>query len=155
MNINYNEVDKTIEIKDGLKSHFFLMKFFMILTLTNSILNLYDINTSNFGFATVIWLVIGIVSIVFLYHFIFSRSALEKIPVSQIKGLNQRVFSGRKKYFLVLENGKTRDLLDVKSEEDRKQLNEMFKKTELLIKINWVASNYDFTIAKALSKKLP
>jgi hypothetical protein len=132
MNINYDEVDKTIEIKDGLKSHFFLMKFFMILTLTNSILNLYDIKSSNFGFVTVIWLVMGIISIVFLYHFIFNRSAIEKIPVSQIKGLNERVFSGRKKYFLVLENGKTRDLLEVKSEEDRKQLNEMFRKNGII-----------------------
>jgi hypothetical protein len=132
MNINYNEVDKTIEIKDGLKSHFFLMKFFMILTLTNSILNLYDMNASNFGFVTVIWLAMGIVSIVFLYHFIFNRSTLEKIPVSQIKGLNERVFSGRKKHFLVLENGKNRDLLDIKSEEDRKQLNEMFRKNGII-----------------------
>lgn len=128
MNINYNEVDKTIEIKDGLKSHFFLMKFFMILTLTNSILNLYDISASNFGFVTVIWLVLGIVSLVFLYHFVFNRSVSEKIPVDQIKGLSERVFSGRKKYFLVLESGKSRDLLNVKSEGDRQQLNEMLKK---------------------------
>jgi uncharacterized membrane-anchored protein len=132
MNINYNEVDKTIEIKDGLKSHFFLMKFFMILTLTNSILNLYDINAANFGLVTVIWLGMGTVSVVFLYNFIFKRSVLEKIPINQIKGLDERVFSGRKKYFLVLENGKNRDLLDVKSEEDRKKLNEMFRKNGII-----------------------
>jgi hypothetical protein len=128
MNINYNEADQSIEIKDGVKSHLFLMKFLMIVTLTNSILNLYDMNASNFGFVTVIWLLLAIVSIVFLYHFIFKRSGLEKIPIGQIKGLNDRVFSGRKKYFLVLENGKTRDLLDVKSEEERQKLAIMFRK---------------------------
>ncbi|MFT5713496.1 MAG: putative membrane-anchored protein [Flavobacterium sp.] len=132
MNINYNEVDKTIEIKDGLKSHLFLMKFLMIVTLTNSILNLYDINAANFGLVTVIWLGMGTVSVVFLYNFIFKRSVLEKIPINQIKGLDERVFSGRKKYFLVLENGKNRDLLDVKSEEDRKKLNEMFRKNGII-----------------------
>jgi uncharacterized membrane-anchored protein len=132
MNINYNEVDKTIEIKDGLKNHLFLMKFLMIVTLTNSILNLYDINAANFGLVTVIWLGMGTVSVVFLYNFIFKRSVLEKIPINQIKGLDERVFSGRKKYFLVLENGKNRDLLDVKSEEDRKKLNEMFRKNGII-----------------------
>lgn len=132
MNINYNEADKTIEIKDGLKRQLFLMKFLMVVTLINSILNLYDINASNFGLVTVIWLVIGIISIVFLYHFIFKRSGLEKIPVNQIKGVNERVFSGRKKYFLALENGKNRDLLDVKSEGDRKQLTKMFRKNGII-----------------------
>lgn len=132
MNINYNEADKTIEIKDGLKSHLFLMKFLMILTLTNSILNLYDMNASNFGFVTVIWLVIGIVSTIFLYHLILKRLGLEKIPVNQIKGLNERVFSGRKKYFIALENGKNRDLLDVKSEEERQKLAIMFRKNSII-----------------------
>lgn len=132
MNINYNETDETIEIKDGLKSQLFLMKFLMVVTLINSILNLYDINASNFGFVAIIWLVIGIVSIVFLYHFIFKRSGLEKIPINQIKGVNERVFSGRKKYFLALENGKNRDLLDVKSEDDRKRLTEMFRKNGII-----------------------
>ncbi|MBE0390577.1 hypothetical protein [Flavobacterium sp. PL002] len=133
MNINYNEVDKTIEIKDGLKSHLFLMKLLMIVTLTNSVLNLYDLNTENFGFVTILWLVLGIVSIIFLYQFIVKRSGSEKIPIDQIKGLNERVFSGRKKYFIALKNGKTRDLLAVKSESDRKQLDKMFKKNGILV----------------------
>ncbi|NRS88738.1 hypothetical protein HNQ02_001656 [Flavobacterium sp. 7E] len=133
MNINYNEVDKTIEIKDGLKSHLFLMKLLMIVTLTNSVLNLYDLNTENFGFVTILWLVLGIVSIIFLYQFIVKRSGSEKIPIDQIKGLNERVFSGRKKYFITLKNGKTRDLLAVKSESDRKQLDKMFKKNGILV----------------------
>ena len=132
MNINYNEADQSIEIKYGVKSHLFLMKFLMIVTLTNSILNLYDMNASNFGFVTVIWLLLAIVSIVFLYHFIFKRSGLEKIPIGKIKGLNDRVFSGRKKYFLVLENGKTRDLLVVKSEEERQKLAIMFRKNSII-----------------------
>ncbi|NRT14369.1 hypothetical protein HNP99_000709 [Flavobacterium sp. 28A] len=133
MNINYNEVDKTIEIKDGLKSHLFLMKLLMIVTLTNSVLNLYDLNTENFGFVTILLLVLGIVSIIFLYQFIVKRSGSEKIPIDQIKGLNERVFSGRKKYFITLKNGKTRDLLAVKSESDRKQLDKMFKKNGILV----------------------
>jgi len=127
MNINYNEVDKTIEIKDGLKSHAFLINFLMVLNLLSAILNLSDVKAS-FGFMKIIWLVIGVVSIVILYNSIFKKSTKEKIPADQIKGLDKRVFLGRKKYFIELKNGKTRDLVDVKSEEDRKQLSEMFRK---------------------------
>jgi Na+/melibiose symporter-like transporter len=131
MNINYNEVDKTIEIKDGLKSHVFLINFLMVLNLLSAILNLSDVKAS-FGFMKIIWLVIGVVSIVILYNSIFKKSTKEKIPADQIKGLDKRVFLGRKKYFIELKNGKTRDLVEVKSEEDRKQLSEMFRKNGII-----------------------
>jgi Na+/melibiose symporter-like transporter len=131
MNINYNEVDKTIEIKDGLKSHVFLINFLMVLNLLSAILNLSDVKAS-FGFMKIIWLVIGVVSIVILYYSIFKKSTKEKIPADQIKGLDKRVFLGRKKYFIELKNGKTRDLVEVKSEEDRKQLSEMFRKNGII-----------------------
>jgi Na+/melibiose symporter-like transporter len=131
MNINYNEVDKTIEIKDRLKSHVFLINFLMVLNLLSAILNLSDVKAS-FGFMKIIWLVIGVVSIVILYNSIFKKSTKEKIPADQIKGLDKRVFLGRKKYFIELKNGKTRDLVEVKSEEDRKQLSEMFRKNGII-----------------------
>jgi Na+/melibiose symporter-like transporter len=131
MNINYNEVDKTIEIKDRLKSHVFLINFLMVLNLLSAILNLSDVKAS-FGFMKIIWLVIGVVSIVILYNSIFKKSTKEKIPADQIKRLDKRVFLGRKKYFIELKNGKTRDLVEVKSEEDRKQLNEMFRKNGII-----------------------
>jgi hypothetical protein len=132
MGINYNEVDKSIEIKDGLKSHLFLMKLLMIVTLTNSVLNLSDINAMNFGFVTVVWLVLGSVSTVMLYNSFFKKSGIEKIPADQIKGLNQRNFLGRKKYFIELNNGKTRDLLGVKSESEFTKLRTMFTKNGIL-----------------------
>lgn len=131
MNINYNEVDKTIEIKDRLKSHVFLINFLIVLNLLSAILNLSDVKAS-FGFMKIIWLVIGVVSIVILYNSIFKKSTKEKIPADQIKGLDKRVFLGRKKYFIELKNGKTRDLVEVKSEEDRKQLSEMFRKNGII-----------------------
>ena len=37
MKITYNEAEKCVEIKDGLKNHFLLMKVLMILNLANSI----------------------------------------------------------------------------------------------------------------------
>ncbi|WP_339919188.1 hypothetical protein [uncultured Flavobacterium sp.] len=87
MNINYNESKKSIEIKDGLKNYVFLLNFLMILNLLNAILNLSDVEAS-FGFMKMIWLVLGVVSIVILYNSIFKKSTREKIPIDQIKGLN-------------------------------------------------------------------
>lgn len=133
MNLKYNEIDKTIEIKDGLKIHLFLMKFLMIVTLTNSMLNLSDVVTNTFGYVTIIWLILGVVAGGFLYHFIFKRSGLEKIPVDQIQGLNERTVFGRKKYYLALKNGKNRDLLEVRSNEEAKKVTTMFKKNSILV----------------------
>lgn len=133
MNLKYNEVDKTIEVKDGLKTHLFLMKFLMIVTLTNSMLNLSDVVTSTFGYVTIIWLILGVVAGGFLYHFIFKRTGLEKIPADQIQGFNERVSSGRKKYSLSLKNGKTRDLPEVKTDEEAKKVITMFKKNGILV----------------------
>ncbi|WP_026708370.1 hypothetical protein [Flavobacterium frigidarium] len=133
MNITYNEQDKTINVKDGLKSHLFLMKFLMIVTLINSVVNVYDLNSMNFTYVSALWIVLGIVAALFLYNFTVKKSGLEKIPGYQIQGLGERVFSGRKKYFIVLEKGKTRDLLDVKTEADRKKVEQIFKKNGIKV----------------------
>jgi len=133
MNITYNEQDKTINVKDGLKSHLFLMKFLMIVTLINSVVNVYDLNSMNFTYVSALWIVLGIVAALFLYSFTVKKSGLEKIPGYQIQGLGERVFSGRKKYFIVLEKGKTRDLLDVKTEADRKKVEQIFKKNGIKV----------------------
>ncbi|MGO4820127.1 MULTISPECIES: hypothetical protein [unclassified Flavobacterium] len=133
MNIRYNEANRIIEIKDGLKTHLMGMKFVMILTLTNSVLNLSGDVIKGFGYLTVIWLILGITSIGFLYHFIFKTSSLEKIPIDQIQGFNERVSSGRKKYYITLTNGKTRDLLEVKSVEEAKKVTSMFQKNGILV----------------------
>lgn len=76
MNIKCNEIDKSIEIKDGLKNHYFILKLLMVLNLLNAILRLYDARDTEFGFQEIIWLLLGIISVVALYFFIAKRSAL-------------------------------------------------------------------------------
>ena len=128
MKITYNETEKCVEIKDGLKNHFLLMKVLMILNLANSVLNLSDVNSNNFRFINLVWAILGTISILVLYKFIVKKTSAEKVPVDQIKGLDERIFMGRKKYFLELKNGKKRDLLEVKSDSEFKDLKKMFKK---------------------------
>lgn len=128
MHITYNESEKTIEIKDGLKSYVFLIKFLMFLNLGNSVLNLYDLSTVNFGFAKVIWIFLGAISIIVLYKFFYKKTTSEKIQNDKIKGIKQRIFLGRKKYFLELSNGKTRDLIEVKTDVDFSKLKKILSK---------------------------
>ena len=128
MKITYNETEKCVEIKDGLKNHFLLMKVLMILNLANSILNLSDVYFNNFKFINLVWAILGTISILVLYKFIVKKTSAEKVAVDQIKGLKERIFMGRKKYFLELKNGKKRDLLEVKSDSEFKDLKKMFKK---------------------------
>ena len=128
MKIIYNEIEKSVEIKDGLKNHFLLMKALMILNLANSVSNLSDVRMDTFRFINVVWAILGIVSILVLYNFIIKKTSAEKLPIDQIKGLNERVFMGRKKYFIELKNGKTRDLVEVKSDSEFKELKKMFTK---------------------------
>lgn len=131
MNINYNESNKSIEIKDGLKNHLFLINFLMVLNLLNAILNLSD-TKAPFGFMKIIWLLLATVSILILYDSIFKKSTKEKIPVDQVKGLNQRIFFGKTKYFIALKNGKTRDLVDVRSATEFTKLQLMFTENGII-----------------------
>lgn len=128
MKITYNETEKCVEIKDGLKNHFLLMKALMILNLANAILNLSDTKIDNLRFISVVWALLGIISILVLYKFIIKKSSAEKVPIDQINGLNERIFMGKKKYFLDLKNGKTRDLLEIKSDSEFKELKRIFTK---------------------------
>ena len=130
MSITYNEATKAIEIKDGLKNHLFLMKFLMIVILINALLNISNAQVA-FGFMKALWLFIGMFAVVILHKYIFKKSGSETIPADQIKGLSESVFLGRKKYFIVLQNWKQRDLLAVKSDAELAQVRKLFTKNGL------------------------
>jgi len=132
MKINYNELDKSIEIKDGLKSHYFIMKMLMILTILNAILNLYDVNKNELGFMEIIWFILGIISLIILYFFIVKKSTLEKIPIEKIKRLNEKSIFGRKRFSIELNDGKKRDLTEMKSQAEFNELRKLFSEIGIL-----------------------
>ena len=127
MKFKYNEATASLEIKDGLKSHFLIVRLLLIVTFVNAILNLSNAQVA-FGFMKLIWLVLGMVSAIGLYLYYFKKTATENIPLNQIIGIEERISFGRKKYFLTLKNGKTRDLLEVHSASDCKQINTILTK---------------------------
>ncbi|MGB1309188.1 MAG: hypothetical protein ACPG6B_09775, partial [Oceanihabitans sp.] len=74
MKIKHNELEKSIEIKDSLKQHYFFLKILMLLNLISAIANLHDINKTGIEFVEMIFIAIGIVSLFALYLLIFKKS---------------------------------------------------------------------------------
>ncbi|MEM0578395.1 hypothetical protein [Flavobacterium polysaccharolyticum] len=127
MKLNYNTQDQTLVIQDGLKNHHFLLKLLMILNLLNAILNVSTFSISNVGFMQLVWIFLGLVSIVVLYNLTVKNTTLEKIPVNTIKGLKEYSFFGKKRLAIVLNNGKKRDLVEVKTPQEFKEARKIMK----------------------------
>lgn len=128
MDINYNQKDETIDIKDGLKSQYFMIKALMILNLVNALLNVSYISEDGIGFMQIIWLILGIVSIVVLYFYFFKKSSQEKIEIKTIERLTEKTVFGSKRLSLKLSNGKSRDLAYLKTSEEISKVKKMLSK---------------------------
>jgi predicted ferric reductase len=128
MDINFNQKDKTIDIKDGLKSQYFMIKALMILNLVNALLNVSYISEDGIGFMQIIWLILGIVSIVVLYFYFFKKSSQEKIEIKTIERLTEKTVFGSKRLSLKLSNGKSRDLAYLKTSEEISKVKKMLSK---------------------------
>lgn len=127
MKLHYNTQDETLVIQDGLKNHHFLLKLLMILNLLNAVLNVSTFSISNVGFMQLVWIFLGLVSIVVLYNLTVKNTTLEKIPVNTIKGIKEYSFFGKKRLAIVLNNGKKRDLVEVKTPQEFKEARKIMK----------------------------
>ena len=116
MKIEYDKSDKSIQIKDGLKTPYFVLKVLMVLNLANALIRLLGQDRMDYGVMEYFWIAIGIGSLIALYFFLFKISTAEKIPVDKIKSLREKSILGRKRYTFELTNGKQRHLGNFKSE---------------------------------------
>jgi len=122
MKIKYNEIENSIEIKDGLKNQYMLLKFIMALNLLNAGLNLSDVKETGIGFIEIFWMILGILSIFMIYVFITKKSTLENVPIEKIKRLKEKSFFGKKRFSLELIDGKRRNLMELKTQSEIDQL---------------------------------
>ena len=127
MKLHYSTQDETLVIQDGLKNHHFLLKLLMILNLLNTVLNVSTFSISSIGFMQLVWLFLGLVSIVVLYNLTVKNTTSEKIPVSAIKGLKEYSFFVYYRLAIVLNNGKKRDLVEVKTPQEFKEARKIMK----------------------------
>ncbi|WP_405570835.1 hypothetical protein [Winogradskyella sp. Asnod2-B02-A] len=126
MEIKYNEIEKSLEIKDDLKNHYFLIKIIMILNLISATFQLSDINETEIGFIEITFLLVGISSLIILCIFVFKKSTSEKIPIEKIERLNEKTIFGKKRFSLKLSNGKNRDLTELKTQAEFAELKKLF-----------------------------
>ena len=128
MKIKFNENEKTIEIKDGLKQQYFLMKMALIFTLINSVLfPLFVLNEKQLKWMGFIWIILGITSTGVLIYHRLKKTASEKLDISDISMLTEKQIFGRKRFSLKLRNGKFRDLMEMKKKSDIIEMKKLFE----------------------------
>ena len=105
----YHQVEnKSIYIDDDHNSYMFLQKFLMVLILANSLLNLLNIFENRIRIQSVVWILMGVLSIYYLYIYFFKITMKDELPISQISHLTIRTFFRTNHYSIVLKNGKKR-----------------------------------------------
>ena len=98
MKIKFNENEKTIEIKDGLKQQYFLMKMALIFTLINSVLfPLFVLNEKQLKWMGFIWIILGITSTGILIYHRLKKTASDKLDLSDISMLTEKQYFWTKK----------------------------------------------------------
>jgi len=127
MKITFDEHEKSIEIKDGLKTQYFILNFILALNIFNAIMNLYNMDDKQLNWIGFIWIFVGAISFGVLIYAILKKTAVEKIPVEQISRLREKKFLGRKRFSIALKNGKFRDLFKIKNKADIRQLKTLFE----------------------------
>ena len=71
MKIKLNESENSIEIKDGQKNQYLILKILMILNLANAVIRIFGKQTTEYGFNEYSWIGLGIISLVVLFMFLF------------------------------------------------------------------------------------
>ena len=128
LKIKYNEKEKSIEIKDGLKTQYLIIKMMLIFTLINSILFLlFVLEKKQLEWMGFIWIILGLASMIMLIYQIMKKSTSEKLNLSEISSLIEKQIFGRKRFSLKLKNGKLRDLMEMKNESDIMETKKLFK----------------------------
>ncbi|WP_072862060.1 hypothetical protein [Arenibacter palladensis] len=128
MKIQFDEKEKSIEIKDGLKTQYLLIKMMLFITFINSILfPVFILDKKQLEWLGFIWILLGLGSMIMLIYQVMTKSTSEKLNLSEISSLTEKQVFGRTRFSLKLKNGKLRDLMEMKNESDIIETKELFK----------------------------
>lgn len=128
MKIKFNESENSIEIKDGLKNQYLILKILMILNLANALIRIIGKKTTEYGFIEYFWIGLGLISVIILVIFIYKLSTADKISIGEISGLEEKTVFGKKRFALELKNGKKRNLGNFKDQFELAKARELFTK---------------------------
>lgn len=131
MKISLHQETQSIAIKDDLQTQFFALKFLMVLNIFNALLITPLFLKGDVSFVDAIWFGLGLASAVILYIFVFKRSTKKNIPFSEIVELKKTRIIGRKKYHIILSNGKKRPFYHLKTSAEIEELKQLFEAIQL------------------------
>ncbi|MFT6166115.1 MAG: hypothetical protein ACJAV5_001300 [Vicingaceae bacterium] len=115
--------NNSIVIKDSAKQQRFLITFLLCINIFNPIIFLAGSDHPLTSWLNILWLVIGIFSILALFYFLFKRTYQSKINRSLLKSISWKWNSIAKSISFKLTNGKVR----VVSFTDKPNLNEQLQ----------------------------
>lgn len=128
MKINYNESDQSIEIKDGSKTQYWIIISGTLFNIINAILfPVFILDTKQMEWLSFIWITIGLASLVLLIYLLLKKSASERLKLSEISSLSETQFFGRKMLSIKLNNGKLRDIVNMKNETQILDIKKFFR----------------------------
>ena len=127
MKIEWNESEEIIEINDGLQKQYLILKVLMGINLFNASLQLIGKPMAEYEFLQYLWLVVGFISLLALFLFVFKTSGAQKISITEIHRLEEKTVFGKTKVSLLLNNGKRRNLGSFKDPSELEQMRGLFK----------------------------
>jgi hypothetical protein len=87
----------------------------MILNIVNAGIRLIQIPENGIGFIEIVWIILGVGSILILISLIKNRSTQKTIPLKDIEDVLEKTTWGNSAYYIQLKNGKKRYLPGIKS----------------------------------------
>ena len=129
--IVYDEREKILIFDDGMNQQDQLLNFILLLTLINSILNIYSIFSGKLNFHLMIWSILGFTSAGLLIFKFFKKTARKKINTSDILRLKEANIIGRKFFSLKLRNGMSRNLIHLKNSSEIQDLKQFLNQLNI------------------------
>lgn len=120
MQIEYNSQDKTITIDDAIPQNFQLIYILLGLNLGNSILHIVsDIIADQVSNWTLIWIALGLISILLLWFFITKRTIKSHYYTDSILHIECKITGDRYRYRMVLHDRRIRELVTILGDEEK------------------------------------
>lgn len=120
MQIEYNSQDKTIQIEDSIRQNFLLIYALLALNLGNAILHLVtDILADQVSNWSLIWIVLGLISVLLLWFFITKRTIKNHYETDSILHIECKIIGSRNRYRMVLHDRRIRELVTIIEDEEQ------------------------------------
>lgn len=134
MNLEYNESEKFILIKDKQKLYYYGLLITLVIIIVSFSLNGFHFIEKQDHMLAILWLSQGIAALIILIYQLLKKSVAEKIDLHKIDSIIEKRAYGQIRLSLKLKNGKIRDLSSPESKAEFIELISLFEEIGLTVK---------------------